>query len=121
MTASRSIPDTFTDTAIDTQATQGHAQDFRDRSGDALLGRRTIPIILPQGVARWSLLFLMASFTSGLIWRWHPPIFAALIFAMLGMTFALKFVTNHSEAEDRKSFRWYEVRVPQRIDALGLK
>jgi len=34
---------------------------------------------------------------------------ADAIFAFLGVTTTVKFVANHSEEEDRKSFRWYEV------------
>lgn len=67
-------------------------------------------MILPQGVARWSLLLLILAVTFGLIRLWHPPMIAVIIFAFLGVTTTVKFVANHSEEEDRKSFRWYEVR-----------
>jgi hypothetical protein len=89
---------------------QGHAQDFRDRSGDTAVGRRTIPLILPQGIARGSLLLLILAWTYGLVLLWHPPMFAGCIFTFLGVTSAAKFVTNYSEEEDRKSFNWYSVR-----------
>lgn len=87
---------------------QGHAQDFRDRSGDALLGRKTIPIILTQGVARWSLLLFMLAFTYGLILLWEPPALIAAGFILVCIITTVKFVANYSEEEDRKSFRWYE-------------
>lgn len=68
-------------------------------------------MILPQGVARWSLLFLICAWTYGLILLWHPPLPAAAVFAFVGCTFGIKTVANYSEEADRKSFRWYEVRV----------
>lgn len=52
----------------------------------------------------------MLAFTYGLILLWKPPAPAAAIFVFLGVTTTIKFVTNYSEEEDRRSFRWYEVR-----------
>jgi hypothetical protein len=52
---------------------------------------------------------LILSFTSGLILLWKPPVVAAAIFASLAIICTVKFVANHSEEADRKSFRWYEV------------
>jgi len=89
--------------------TTGHAQDFRDRSGDAAVGRRTIPLILSQGVARWSLLLLILAWTCGLILFWHPPMLAAGVFTFLGITCGIRFVANRSEEEDKKSWSWYSL------------
>ncbi|THU95871.1 hypothetical protein K435DRAFT_819602 [Dendrothele bispora CBS 962.96] len=87
----------------------GHAQDFRDRSGDALLGRRTIPLIFPQAVARWSLILAMSGFTFGLIKLRGPPLVVSAVFSLLCTITSVKFASNYSEEQDRKSFRWYEV------------
>ncbi|KAB8252480.1 hypothetical protein BDV35DRAFT_335295, partial [Aspergillus flavus] len=37
-------------------ATTRHAQSFRNRSGDALMCRKTIPMLVPQDIAQWSML-----------------------------------------------------------------
>ncbi|KAK7457002.1 hypothetical protein VKT23_010305 [Stygiomarasmius scandens] len=87
----------------------GHAQDFRDRSGDALLGRRTIPLILPQTIARWSLILAMSGLTLGLIKLWEPPVLVAALFGLLGVITSAKFAIDYSEEQDRKTFRWYEL------------
>ncbi|KAK1229249.1 hypothetical protein PQX77_007703 [Marasmius sp. AFHP31] len=86
----------------------GHMQDFRDRSGDALMGRRTIPLILPQRVARWSLLLIISCFTYGLIWLWSPPILVSFVFEFLSLTTVATLVATHSEEADRVNFHWYE-------------
>ncbi|KIM77526.1 hypothetical protein PILCRDRAFT_76681 [Piloderma croceum F 1598] len=91
--------------------TTGHASDFRDRSGDAAIGRKTIPLIIPQVAARWSLLFATLAITCGLIFFWKPPMLVAAIFAVIGATTTVKFVTNYSEEADRTSCRWYEVSI----------
>jgi hypothetical protein len=53
---------------------------------------------------------MMLAMTCGLILLWRPPVLAIVVFVLLGVTTSVKFVANHSEEEDRKSFRLYEVR-----------
>ncbi|KAF9269796.1 hypothetical protein L218DRAFT_850593 [Marasmius fiardii PR-910] len=89
----------------------GHMQDFRDRSGDALMGRRTIPIILTQRVARWSLLCIIATFTYGLIVLWSPPVAVTVVFTALFLITVVTLVATHSEEADRVNFHWYEVNL----------
>ncbi|KAJ7211436.1 hypothetical protein C8J57DRAFT_1539551 [Mycena rebaudengoi] len=48
-------------------ATARHAQDFRDRFGDAFIGRKTLPLMLPPHIARWSLMLLVVAWTAVLI------------------------------------------------------
>ncbi|KAF9000820.1 UbiA prenyltransferase family [Cyathus striatus] len=88
----------------------GHAQDFKDRSGDAVLGRKTIPIVFSQFTARWSLVLAMFGFTWGLIIIWGPPMIVSVIFVLLSAICSFQFLNDHSEVSDRKSFKWYEVR-----------
>ncbi|KAG7087764.1 hypothetical protein E1B28_013705 [Marasmius oreades] len=90
-------------------ALTGHMQDFRDRSGDALMGRRTIPLMFSQRVARWSLVFIMAAFTYGLIVLWSPPIWVLFIFTALFLITVVTLVATHSEEDDRVNFHWYEM------------
>ncbi|KAL0575430.1 hypothetical protein V5O48_006546 [Marasmius crinis-equi] len=86
----------------------GHMQDFRDRSGDALMGRRTIPLILPQAVARWSLLLIISAFTYALVTMWSPPILVTCVFALFALITVTTLVATHSEEKDRVNFHWYE-------------
>ncbi|EEB89857.1 hypothetical protein MPER_12002, partial [Moniliophthora perniciosa FA553] len=87
----------------------GHASDFKDRSGDALMGRRTIPLILPARAARGLLALAMAGSTYGLILLWSPPMLVGAAFVVLCFVTSFEFMTKHSEKDDRKSFVWYEV------------
>ncbi|KAJ7460632.1 UbiA prenyltransferase family-domain-containing protein [Mycena latifolia] len=86
--------------------TTGHAQDFRDRDGDAALGRKTLAIVLPQAFARWSLMLLMFAWTAGLIHFWGPPIAFSLVFFGLAALTTIKFVLNHSQEAGRNSYWW---------------
>ncbi|KAJ7686082.1 UbiA prenyltransferase family [Mycena rosella] len=89
--------------------TTGHAQDFRDRFGDAAIGRKTLAILLPPRFARWSLMALVAAWTIGLIYLWNPPIPATLGFSILGCVSTVSFILDHSVEADRKSYWWYNM------------
>ena len=91
---------------------QGQAQDFRDREGDAAIGRKTLPIVLPQGLARWSLAVLLFAWTAGLTYLWHPPLLmSVLVYALAGAA-AVGFTSDYSEKADRRSYWWYNVSGP---------
>ncbi|KAJ6458664.1 UbiA prenyltransferase family [Mycena vitilis] len=89
--------------------TTGHAQDFRDRIGDASIGRKTLPIMLPPRLARWSLMALVGAWTGGLIYLWEPPVAAALVISLLAYISTIKFVLDHSIEADRASYFWYNL------------
>ncbi|KAL1718546.1 UbiA prenyltransferase family-domain-containing protein [Schizophyllum commune] len=90
-------------------ATTGQAQDFRDREGDAAIGRKTLPIVLPQGLARWSLAVLLFSWTARLTYLWHPPLLmSVLVYALAGAA-AVGFTSDYSEKADRRSYWWYNM------------
>ncbi|KAF9026272.1 hypothetical protein BDZ89DRAFT_1134850 [Hymenopellis radicata] len=54
--------------------TTGHAQDFRDRAGDAAIGRFTLAHVEPQWVGRGSLTALVLAWTAVLVYYWEPPL-----------------------------------------------
>lgn len=90
-------------------ATTGHASDFRDRTADALMGRKTIPLLLPPRLARWSLAALITCWTAGLICLWEPPMLASIAFAVLALWTVVGFVARHEEQHDRSSYVVYGV------------
>ncbi|KAJ7513187.1 UbiA prenyltransferase family [Mycena galericulata] len=89
--------------------TTGHAQDFRDRDGDAAIGRKTLAIVLPQSFARWSLMALMFAWTAGLIYLWGPPMVVSTAFFGLAAYTTVNFVKDHSQEADRISYGWYNI------------
>ncbi|KAJ7762606.1 UbiA prenyltransferase family-domain-containing protein [Mycena metata] len=89
--------------------TTGHAQDFRDREGDAAIGRRTLAIILPQTFARWSLMALIFGWSAGLIYLWGPPAVVSALFLGLAAYTTVNFVRDYSEEADRVSYWWYNI------------
>ncbi|TRM67493.1 UbiA prenyltransferase family [Schizophyllum amplum] len=90
-------------------ATTGQAQDFRDREGDAAIGRKTLAILLPQAVGRWSLAALLFVWTSVLVWFWVPPMAFSLMLFALAATATCVFVTDYSQESDRRAYWWYNM------------
>ncbi|KAK3326649.1 UbiA prenyltransferase family [Apodospora peruviana] len=88
-------------------ATTGHAQDFRDRSADALQNRRTIPLLLSEPVARWSLAAEIIVWTAGLLLLWKPPVVMGIVFTALGLRCLGGFVASYDEKDDCVSYCWY--------------
>ncbi|KAJ7593897.1 UbiA prenyltransferase family-domain-containing protein, partial [Mycena floridula] len=90
-------------------ATTGYAQDFRDREGDSAIGRKTIPILLPQYLARWSLLVTIFAWTGALVWLWRPPILVSVGLVASGVVSTVKFVCDYSLEADNNSYLWYNI------------
>ena len=76
------------------------------------MGRKTIPLILSQSLARWSLAGLMIAWTAGLIALWRPPMVAAIAYTILALRTLGGFLASYSEKEDRTSYKYYGVKIP---------
>ncbi|KAF4219385.1 hypothetical protein CNMCM8980_003114 [Aspergillus fumigatiaffinis] len=88
-------------------ATTGHAQDFRDRTADTTRGRKTIPLLLSQPVARWSLAMMTVAWTIGLIALWKPPAIVTLAYVAASMRCFGGFLSSYDEKDDYISYCWY--------------
>ncbi|KAI5886105.1 uncharacterized protein SCHCODRAFT_02643238 [Schizophyllum commune H4-8] len=89
--------------------TTGHAQDFRDRDGDSLIGRRTLALILPQAFARWTLSASILAWALALCYYWAPPaLFSAVVYGLAGAT-AVSFLTDYSQEADQRSYDLYNL------------
>ncbi|KAJ7776078.1 UbiA prenyltransferase family [Mycena olivaceomarginata] len=89
--------------------TTGHAQDFRDRDGDAAIGRKTLAMVIPQPLARWSLMVTILAWTGGLVYLWGPPPLVSVLFFGLAAYTTASFVRDHSQKADGVSYWWYNI------------
>jgi hypothetical protein len=74
------------------------------------MGRKTIPLLLPQPLARWSLAGLIVAWTAGLIALWRPPVVAAVAFSVLGVRTLGGYLASYDEEDDYTSYVYYGVR-----------
>jgi hypothetical protein len=73
------------------------------------MGRKTIPLLLSQPVARWSLAVLILAWTAGLISLWRPPVVVSVAFATVGLRCLGGYVSSYDEKDDFVSYCWYGV------------
>ncbi|KAL1686828.1 UbiA prenyltransferase family [Schizophyllum commune] len=85
-------------------ATTGYAQDFRDRAGDAAVGRKTIPIVLSHGLARWLLGVSLFGWTAASVYFWEPPAAFSFLLGGLASTSTVLFVRGCTEAADARAY-----------------
>ncbi|KAL1742858.1 hypothetical protein HDZ31DRAFT_2151, partial [Schizophyllum fasciatum] len=76
------------------QATTLHAQDFRDMAGDAAIGRKTLPMLVPRPWARGGLSALLLAWSIILVQFWSLPAGAALILYGVATVTAVCFLTH---------------------------
>ncbi|OBZ71461.1 hypothetical protein A0H81_08918 [Grifola frondosa] len=94
------------------------SQDFRDSSGDALAGRRTLPLVYPQGsrIAITTLLILWSFF---LCIIWGLGILPSIMFLGLGAYVGGRFVKLRSTATNQLSYIYYNVHFSLERGANG--
>ncbi|KAF7314811.1 Integral membrane protein [Mycena kentingensis (nom. inval.)] len=93
--------------------TTGHAQDFRDVSGDRAVKRKTLPMLLPSPVARWSLAWLLLLWSQILTTVWAPPFWMNMVLFSLAAATGVRFIRAAKpyprEAADAAAYWWYNM------------
>lgn len=87
--------------------TSVHVQDMYDQLGDAAAGRRTLPLVIGDGRARWSIAVVVTAWgflcplywSSGMVGYFGP--------LGLGCWVSLRSLTRRTVKEDRMTFRIY--------------
>lgn len=78
-----------------------------DQPGDSAAGRKTVPLVIGDGPARWTIAIAMA------VWSWVGPVYwgsAAIGYfapVTLGLLVGFRPVVKKSVEEDRMTFRIY--------------
>ncbi|KAN0118767.1 UbiA prenyltransferase family domain containing protein [Russula decolorans] len=85
-----------------------HVQDFRDEVGDKLMGRRTIPMVWPEGSRVWILVMLTA-WSVGLSWACELAIPFSVPFCCLSLYVGLRFFRKRTADADRRSYHYYNI------------
>ena len=84
-------------------------QDMYDQRGDALRNRKTVPLVIGDGPARWSIAIPMS------VWCWVTPRLwesSAVGYAtpvLLGLAIAVRTLVRRTEGQDKNTFRMWNV------------
>lgn len=73
------------------------------------MGRKTIPLLISQPAARWSLAVLMMAWTVGVVAFWQPPVAASVALAGVGLRCLHGYISSYDERHDYVSYYWYGV------------
>lgn len=85
------------------------AQDFKDIDGDALIGRRTVPMLMSDTNGRILLFVLMTSWSSYLVHFWQLGITTAVAYIGCSTLVCTRFLCWRGVKEDQISFYLYNV------------
>lgn len=80
------------------------SQDMYDVEGDSLRGRRTVPLVFGDNVARWSIAMPVIFFTLSCTWFWDMPLRLCLLQVFLGSTVALRTLCCAGVKADKTTF-----------------
>lgn len=86
-----------------------HTQDMYDQPGDSAAGRKTVPLVVGDGPARWSIAIVMAA------WSWLCPMYLGsaavgyLAPGILGLLVGIRSLVKRSVEGDKTTFRIYNI------------
>lgn len=89
-------------------ATTIHAQDFKDVYGDKMVGRMTIPIVMPR-IARYTVIIPMSLWSLSLVYIWGVDWATATVFLGICLLVGIRFLRLTGVHDDQVSFYWYNV------------
>lgn len=84
-------------------------QDMYDQRGDATRNRKTIPLLIGDGPARWTIAIPMAFWSIVCPWYWRSNLAGYLVCTGLGSLVALRTLLRRSEVEDKKTMKLWTV------------
>jgi 4-hydroxybenzoate polyprenyltransferase len=93
-----------------------YAQDFRDEIGDKRMGRRTIPILWPEG-SRIGIFMVLVAWSIGLCWACELGSLFAVPFCILAVFVGSRFLRKRTAEADQRSYRYYNVRLLTRASS----
>lgn len=83
-----------------------HAQDFADVNGDRKSGRRTLPIVVPEG-SRIYMLCALPLFSFALASFWSLGPLSSVLFVSMGSWVGIRYFLFRDEISDQSNFRLY--------------
>ncbi|KAI1381209.1 UbiA prenyltransferase family-domain-containing protein [Hypoxylon crocopeplum] len=86
-----------------------HSQDLYDQEGDAAAGRRTVPLVVGDKAARWSISLGVAFWSVLVSHYWHSAPAGYMLTMALGICVTIRTMLLRSVGKDSVTFRIYNV------------
>ncbi|CAD6591511.1 MAG: hypothetical protein ASARMPRED_005469 [Alectoria sarmentosa] len=84
-------------------------QDMYDQRGDAARNRKTVPLVIGDGPARWTIAVPMAVWCWATPWLWASSNVGYVGPVTLGLTVAFRTLRERSEDGDKNTFRLWNL------------
>ena len=81
-----------------------HLMDLRDQEGDRAYGRRTVPVVLGDTVARWTVVVAVMSWSIICPALWSPGVYASLPTLTLGFLISAGVLFRRTVKTDKTSW-----------------
>jgi 4-hydroxybenzoate polyprenyltransferase len=78
--------------------------DMYDQEGDGLRGRKTVPLVMGDGLARWLTAAPMAFWSVFCPWYWELQPIPSAAFGVLGVAILTRTLTKRSVKDDKRTF-----------------
>ena len=88
-----------------------HSQDMYDQAGDRLRHRRTVPLTIGDGPARWTLALPISFWGWFCPYFWRLPLPTYLVSMTLGTVIAFRTLARRSVEDDKLTFRLWNVWI----------
>lgn len=89
-----------------------HMQDIPDQGGDRVRGRNTVPLVLGDGPARWTVMSTMSVCSLGLPMFWNLNLWGfPMIFVGIGAMVIWRVFAKRSVNEDKVTWRIWNLWI----------
>jgi 4-hydroxybenzoate polyprenyltransferase len=86
-------------------ASTGHSQDMADQAGDRLRNQKTVPLVVGDGVARWTITVPTAVWTAAVSRFWNLGIVGLLVPFVIGWPVIVRTLIVRDAAGDKTAFQ----------------
>ncbi|KAK0744970.1 UbiA prenyltransferase family-domain-containing protein [Apiosordaria backusii] len=84
-------------------------QDMADQVGDSMRGRKSMPLALGDGPARWTIAVPMVAWSTICPWFWRVSAGAHVVVACLGLLIACRTLRRRSIEADKRTFQLWNL------------
>ncbi|TVY84928.1 Fumagillin beta-trans-bergamotene synthase [Lachnellula suecica] len=84
-------------------------QDMYDQRGDAVRNRKTLPLVIGDGPARWTIAIPMIMWCFFAPWLWKSSVAGYVAPVSLGLIIAARTLWKRSEKQDKTTFRFWNL------------
>jgi 4-hydroxybenzoate polyprenyltransferase len=84
-------------------------QDMYDQAGDSLRNRRTVPLVVGDGCARWTIAIPMCVWSGVVLWFWGAQWQAWVVLGTWGLAIAWRSLTLRAVQDDKMTFKLWNL------------